>query len=113
MVYLSRLCPLSPYSPVFSKSAENGKIDIEKLKKITTNIEQITVRISPIISGLRNISRDASNEPFANFTLAEILNDVLPLVFEKFKNHKIEIKIDLKSIANNTKFSCLRTQLSH
>lgn len=103
---------ISSLNRIILKSVESGNYDIEKIKKYTSDIENTVVRISKIISGLRNVSRDASQEEYGEFCLGDVLEDVLPLVTEKFRNNNVLLKVDLNSPEYSFKFPCRRIQLS-
>ena len=86
-------------SRLMRKSVDAGNADTEKLKAYFDKIDKTTDRVSKIISGLLALSRDASNEGFSQFTLKDVLTDVLSLCGEKFKNKNIEIHTDLDNPA--------------
>lgn len=91
---------------------EKGIKDPENyLKQIDIITETIT-RISHIITGLKNISRDTSKEGFATTTLKEIFEDALGVCSEKFKVSGVKININLEDPVFLTKIHCLRIQLS-
>lgn len=81
------------------------------LKQIDIITETIT-RISHIITGLKNISRDTSKEGFATTTLKEIFEDALGVCSEKFKVSGVKIIINLEDPIFLTKIHCLRIQFS-
>ncbi len=97
---------------IVKKMISRGMIDNDKILKQIEDIEKTVFRISKIINGLRNVSRDATNEEFAECLLLDILTDTLSITSEKFKAHGIKINVNLDDPIFKTKFSCLRVQLS-
>lgn len=84
----------------------------ENFKRFTDNIDQTAIRISKIITGLRNLSRDDSSEEFTQVKFRDILNDVLSLCGEKFKVHGVELRINIEEKIYETTINCRRVQLS-
>jgi len=81
------------------KMAEKDLAKTEDFKDALEDIDSVVLRISKIISGLRNVSRDAENEVFDECQVCDILDDVLSLCSEKFKMHGISVEIDVIPIA--------------
>ena len=103
---------ISASSNMLKKFIEKGDIDYVKFNKSLQDIDNTIIRISKIINGLRNVSRDSSQEVFNKAMLKEIFEDVLALCSEKFKNNSIDIEINLDDELYNTYISCCRIQLS-
>lgn len=72
-------------------------------------IEDTIGRIAAIIKGLRSFSRNADRDPFSETTLGQIVNDTLELCRERFRNHGVEIKVQVDS---EVKFKCRPVQIS-
>jgi signal transduction histidine kinase len=91
---------------------QKGITEPEKyLKQIDTITETVT-RISHIITGLKNISRDVSEEGFIKCSLKEILEDAIGVCGEKFKVSGVKININLNDPIYQTSVNCLRLQMS-
>lgn len=103
---------ISASAHIMKKMIAKGTIDNDKLLKQVDDVEKTVFRISKIINGLRNVSRDATSEEFADCNLLDIMTDTLSISNEKFKAHGIDLKIDLSDPVFRTEFSCLRVQLS-
>lgn len=58
------------------------------------SIMEIGQRISKIIGGLKNISRDATNDENTVFTTRELIEHTIALCSEKFKNNGIRLQIE-------------------
>ncbi|MDO9181425.1 MAG: ATP-binding protein [Bacteriovorax sp.] len=94
------------------KYIEKGIVDPVKIYKACDDIDKTVERISKIISGLRTVSRDSSDEELAPCKLLSVFEDVLALSDEKFKTNKIAIDIDLNNETFQTIIPCRRVQLS-
>ena len=82
----------------------------EKLHKQSASIERMAQRIARIIRGLRNFSRDGTNDPFLKSKVQEIFDDVLPLCEQRFKNH--DVVVTISEIPPDLMIECRVTQLS-
>lgn len=61
--------------------------DVEK-------IEATTFRISKIIKGLRNFSRNSDKDPMETLAMSRIIEDTLELSKQRFEDNNIELSID-------------------
>jgi hypothetical protein len=57
-------------------------------------IIDIGYRISKIIGGLSNFSRDAKDDEHATFTARDLIESTIALCGEKFKNNEVHLKIE-------------------
>lgn len=57
-------------------------------------IDDTVLRITKIISGLKNVTREPENEDFELCPVKDILEDVLSLCFEKFRSQGIEFEVE-------------------
>ena len=96
--YMTRLCQQEP----FNKEAATSML---------VELNETVDRIAKIIVGLRNISRTPKeeNDP-CNFS--EILQDVLSIAKEKFRNNGVNLNEDLPPELMKKKFVANRIQLS-
>ncbi len=94
---------------MIAKNMEKTELFSEALR----DIDETVVRITKIVSGLRNVSRDdASNDNFDNCSVEEVINDVLPLCSEKLKNHEIDLEVAVEESLTDLKVDMMRVQLS-
>ncbi len=89
---------------------QKDKIDINEVLKSTESIDSTVSRISTIIKGLRNFSRDGELDDDEDFNLLGHVQEVLSFCKEKLKINNIGIQID--QIDPNLNLSFNRTQLS-
>jgi signal transduction histidine kinase len=68
--------------------------DIEKLREMTGKIISTCNRISKIIIGLRNYSRDGAQDPMEPILLEKLFNDVGEIFREKLYHASIAFKIE-------------------
>lgn len=74
-------------------------------------MDSTVLRISGIIQGLRNISRDSSLESVEPAALSDIFNDVLSICIQKFKNHGVDFIFDAETIRGKV-IPCRRVQVA-
>jgi PAS domain S-box-containing protein len=72
---------------------KKGMIEKEKLFEYCDRLVKYSMRISKIIKGLRSISRDASQDPFADVNLQVLVDETLELCHQQFVNRSIELKV--------------------
>ena len=84
-------------------------IQDELLEEGFDRIEETVRRISSIIRGLRNFSRDASDEDFKAVRISDIVQETLELTREKVKNNNVDLQcsMDVDAI-----ISCQPVQIS-
>lgn len=99
-------------SKIMEKMIEKGIPNPELFLKSSHNIIKTVDRISTIVSGLKNISRDATNEKKQLVPFKVVLLDVFSLCEEKFKNNQIKIICDLSNPLFDTVLNCFQVQLS-
>jgi two-component system, NtrC family, sensor histidine kinase HydH len=94
------------------KQKQRGILDDEALLESMDDIESTVKRISQIIVGLRNLSRDSKDEEHTPVTLQEILHDVLGVCQERFKHNSVDFEIKDRDQLLNVPISCMRVQIS-
>lgn len=97
---------------MLKKLISRKKLSDEILLESLNDIGQTVKRISQIISGLKNLSRDSSGEGLSAFTLQEVLNDVLSICREKFKINGIDFRINSLNPLLEKRIEARRVQLS-
>lgn len=75
-------------------------------------IDSTTVRITDIVSALRHLSRNSSNETYSTCFISEIISDVKALCSTKFKIKNIDLVIEDPKEIQAQKVDCLRVQVS-
>jgi signal transduction histidine kinase/PAS domain-containing protein len=81
---------------------------LENLKDIDDTVS----RISQIVSGLRNLSRDSDSEGITEFSLREVLTDVLSICSERFRINDVDFKMDKLDPHFDLQIETRRVQLS-
>lgn len=82
---------------MLQKAQEKNLLNDSMISKSFTVIESTVQRITKIVHGLRSVSRDSLDENVGPIALKEVLDDVLGLCGEKFKNHGVDIQVDFNS----------------
>ncbi|MBC7428558.1 MAG: response regulator [Bacteriovorax sp.] len=97
---------------IMEKMIERGIPDNDLFLKNTQSILGTVDRISNVIQGLKNISKDASTEERQDAVIKGIIDNVLNLCEEKFKNHNVELFFDPKAPIYESHLNCYPIQLS-
>jgi PAS domain S-box-containing protein len=82
------------------------------LESTVDKISKTTDRISKVIKGLLNVSRESRNENISNSSLDLVFDDVMGLCLERFKIHGIELERSGEEALYFKEFPCNRVQLS-
>ena len=99
-------------SNLMRKMIEKGIDDKGKMLKQLDDIDKTVIRITKIIGGLRNVTRDTEHEKFALTTLEDILNDSISICSEKFKNNGVNLICHFDDPVMTIKINSLRVQMS-
>ncbi|MBC7537711.1 MAG: GHKL domain-containing protein [Bacteriovorax sp.] len=94
------------------KLVAKEQLDPVVVKKCLDDIDKTIFRIAKIIQGLKTVSRDTSGEEFISVKLRDLMDDVVGLCSEKFKNHGISFIIDLSHPVYDQTIECRRIQIS-
>jgi PAS domain S-box-containing protein len=87
------LTVIKGHSNAILKILNGDELNPEKIKHSAQKINDTIDRIVKIVKGLKNISREGSNDPFALTTVKQILDDTISLCEAKLKNADIDFKI--------------------
>lgn len=99
-------------SKSLKRMVDKGKIDPELMLECLNDIDSTVERVNKIIKGLRTISRQEKSTEMSEMKVQEMMDDVLSLCSEKFKNKGIELSIfDPTNVLNKT-VVCNRVSLS-
>lgn len=91
---------------------KKGEFTEENLKTIHGNLEKNIIRISHIIKGLMEFSKEDSSEGKSDENILQIWEDTLNLSREKLKKYEVKLDIDLK-LSENPILHCVRNQIAH
>lgn len=75
------------------RKMERGEFDQNRFKEDLQKVDQTVFRISKIINGLRNISRDSSNDPSEVFFINEVINESFELCKERFRHESVSLTV--------------------
>lgn len=75
------------------RKMERGEFDQNRFKEDLQKVDQTVFRISKIINGLRNLSRDSSNDPSEVFFLSEVINESFELCKERFRHESVGLSV--------------------
>lgn len=75
------------------RKMERGELDQNRFKVDLQKVDQTVFRISKIINGLRNLSRDSTNDPSEVFFFDEVINESFELCQERFRHEGVGLKV--------------------
>lgn len=87
---------------------EDGETNKDELLESLNDIEGTVNRVSKIIRGLKNVSRNAIDENVRAVPMKEIINDVVSISSDKFKAHSISFTY----VDRGHEVYCRRVQIS-
>ena len=101
---------ISGYSRVLTQMIKNGSTQKEQMLDLLNSIGGTVNRISKIVDGLKNVSRDGSRDLHKIELFEDVISDATSLCFEKFKNSSVNL--DVTKVKKGIKIRCQRIQLS-
>ncbi len=81
------------------KVEKGGAIEKNKLNEYCDKIVTYSLRIAKIIKGLQSISRDASEDPFTEISIAHLIDETLELCRQQFLHRGIQIEFKVPNQA--------------
>jgi signal transduction histidine kinase len=84
------------------------ELDMVKILKIVKTINDTSWRMSKIVKGLREFSRDGSDDEFEEISLINVVDETLALCNEKLNNKSIKFEV----IGDDVNFFARRIQFS-
>ena len=106
------LAIIATSTAVIKQMMKFDSLDPEMLSRITSDVDSTVKRISKIIQGLRNISRDPNKDEFEITNISDILDDVLSLCEEKFRGHGVNFTVSNLEDFKDIPIEVLKVQLS-
>ncbi|HXH75352.1 MAG TPA: PAS domain-containing sensor histidine kinase [Bacteriovoracaceae bacterium] len=97
---------------VLRKMITKGQANVQVLEGMFDDVDLTIKRMTKIINGLRNISRDSDGEKFTPTSIEDCLNDVLGVCSEKFNSHGIELRVSVPVDIRNETIDVMRIQFS-
>lgn len=93
---------------ILRKNIDQDTASIPEVKITVLKIEEMVLRISKIINGLKTYSRNAEHDPTIPYNLDLIIQDTLALCTEKIKIQQVSLEINNKLTKN---ILCRPTQI--
>lgn len=94
---------------ILKRNLDKGELDIDKIKKDLTKIEETSNRIAKIIRSLRSFSRNTEGDPMEPAKVSQIIEDTLELCAERFKHHSISLNVNIQT---NAMINCRPHQIT-
>lgn len=83
----------------------------EKLTSSLVAIENMIKRISKIIKGLRTFARDSENEPFQEYSIQVLVEDIVSICGERLKVNEVRFEVN-NATTQDQQFDCNPIQIS-
>ena len=83
------------YADLISLQVHKGAIGNDEVIRMARQISETSSRISRIIQGLKNLSRESQESDFRVHEIGEILDDALSICLERFKSSGVHVAIDV------------------
>jgi C4-dicarboxylate-specific signal transduction histidine kinase len=106
------LAIIATSTAVINQMISQEKLDKDFVHNIMDDINDTVKRISKIIQGLRNISRDPNKDEFELVYLPELIDDVIALCGEKFKGKGIDLQVSDLEEFKSLPLELLKIQVS-
>ncbi len=106
------LAIIATSASLITNSLKSEEVDKEFIAEIIDEVGHTVKRISKIIQGLRNISRDPNKDEFEMVRIPELLEDVMALCTEKFRGKGIDFRLSDMTEFNDIPMELLKIQVS-
>lgn len=83
---------------------DRGNVDIANLKRLVDTIEVNGRRIEKIVKSMKSLSHHGEEDPFLPTSVTSIVQDLTDLLYERFKNHQVRLRID--KVEENLTIEC-------
>jgi C4-dicarboxylate-specific signal transduction histidine kinase len=80
---------------LISIQVSKGSASNDEVVRMAKQISETSSRISRIIHGLKNLSRDSQESEFRVHDIGEILDDALSICLERFKSSGVHVSIEV------------------
>lgn len=82
---------------LIQKKIDRNQISLNEVSIDLQRINDLTLRVSKIILGLRLLARDSSEDPFVDFEIDKVINDALSICQTRFSENGIVINLEVES----------------
>lgn len=103
------LAIIKSYNDRLARLNSEDSITTEEIEKITQKIESTVKRITSIVDGLRNFSREGSNDPIVEESLSEVIDETVSFCRERFNHFGVNLVFD---VATDIQCECRKVQLA-
>jgi PAS domain S-box-containing protein len=83
------------YADLISIMIGKGVVRVEEIDRMVRQISETSTRISRIIHGLKNLSREDEGQDLEVVGVGEILDDALSICLERFKAWGVHVEIEI------------------
>ena len=82
------------YASILKKLSANAEINTTRVQRIAGKIEQTAERISRVINGLMNLSREPEPHQRGAFDVDKVVRDTIAISNERFASKRIQVHVD-------------------
>jgi PAS domain S-box-containing protein len=106
------LAIISTTMKTIRKMIQKDMVKTEAFNEALTDVDETVIRITKIVAGLRNVSRDTSTEDFEQCFVIDVIDDAFALCSEKLISNGVVLDLNASDDVRNTQVQILRVQLS-
>jgi signal transduction histidine kinase len=100
---------LTGQNELLDQKNANRQVTPEVLKKFTQSNERNIQRITKIVAGLKNLTRDGKDDPFESTYVTSIFDDIKELCLKKISEKDVELSFECSP---NATLECRHSQIS-
>tara|TARA_R110000868_G_scaffold75979_3_gene218899 strand:+ start:2731 stop:4134 length:1404 start_codon:yes stop_codon:yes gene_type:complete len=97
---------------VLQKMMEANRYDHDKFYRNIQQIDATVARVTKIVKGLKVLTGTSNYTNWALVPIPELIEDVMGVCSERFKNNSVELKISSECLKTDNILQCDRVQLS-
>ncbi len=78
-----------------TKKIVRNEISLGEIPAELSKLNNLAIRVSKIVSGLKTLSRNSSQDPFIKFSIKDAIDDALTICSQRLNNQEIHLILDL------------------
>jgi C4-dicarboxylate-specific signal transduction histidine kinase len=106
----SPLAVITMLAAQLSEHLQSNQMDLKRVVNCAKTLESTAFRIARIVTSMKSLTRESSQEPVTRVRLKELVEDAEILVHERFKVHGITL--DSSGVDPNFVLSCQPNEIS-
>ena len=98
------------YLDLMQKSLVRGQVNPESFSQYLERSSSTIQRISRIVQAMKRISRDSSQDPMVDYGVNVVIDEVLDVVREKFRDNGV--RLEVRPLADDFRVHCRPVEIS-